>query len=225
MSSRRGQASVCRLCHSLWFASPRVHGNDTVTEVEETTGLETDRDHLAVREALVEIGSETIWPWTSRRWPRIPGKSQRPATVKPSRLANGCPHSRRGQAGAIPRPHSSRYCRGNGYGLSKPLHRRIVTHQDDLPHADARCVLMTWAVTTLLSENFVFDGVSLGWSPNLIVLLGKAETNVVELDKRRDSKPNSVEVSVKSTGALPKLDLLLAIFDWEREHREYLEAD
>lgn len=64
-------------------------------------------------------------------------------------------------------------------------------------------VLMTKAVTTFLKEDFVFDGVSLGWSPHIIVPVGTVETNVVELEKRRDGKPNSVEVSVRSTGFLP----------------------
>ncbi|ELR04129.1 hypothetical protein VC83_02051 [Pseudogymnoascus destructans] len=64
-------------------------------------------------------------------------------------------------------------------------------------------VLMTKAVATFLKEDFVFDGVSLGWSPHVIVPVGTAETNVVELEKRRDGKPNSVEVSVRSTGVLP----------------------
>ena len=64
-------------------------------------------------------------------------------------------------------------------------------------------VLMTKAVTGLLGEHFVFDGVSLGWSPEIIVKVGVAQSSIVELDKRRDGKPNSVEVSVKNTGALP----------------------
>lgn len=70
-------------------------------------------------------------------------------------------------------------------------------------------VLMTKEVTEFLGDNFVFDGVSLGWSPNLIIPVGDAQTNVVELEKRRDGKPNSVEVSVKSLGPL-KIGVLVS---------------
>lgn len=63
--------------------------------------------------------------------------------------------------------------------------------------------LMTQEITAFLGEDFVFDGVSLGWSPKQIIAVGTAETIVIELEKRRDGKPNSVEISLKSTGPLP----------------------
>lgn len=57
-------------------------------------------------------------------------------------------------------------------------------------------------VPGFLKENFVFDDVSLGWSPELILPIGEAKSSVIELDKRRDGKPNSIEMSVRNTGPL-----------------------
>lgn len=49
----------------------------------------------------------------------------------------------------------------------------------------------------------MFDGVSLGWSPHMIIPVGNTESNMIDMGKRRDGKPNTIEVSVRNTGLLP----------------------
>jgi len=69
-------------------------------------------------------------------------------------------------------------------------------------------VLVATPVTTFLGENFVFDGVSMGWSPNAIIPVGAQESNMIDMGKRRDGKPNSIQVTVKNTGTLSIRDLV-----------------
>lgn len=54
----------------------------------------------------------------------------------------------------------------------------------------------------LLQEDFVFDGVSLGWSPKLLLPVGESREASVNMGGRRDGTPNEVRINIRSEGAL-----------------------
>lgn len=53
-----------------------------------------------------------------------------------------------------------------------------------------------------LGPYFVFDGVSLGWSPKELFPIGEARSTAISLGARRDGKPNEVEVDIRNVGTL-----------------------
>lgn len=72
-------------------------------------------------------------------------------------------------------------------------------------------VLLDHKLNDFLGPNFVFDGVSLGWSPDAIVAVEEEKSSTLDLGKRRDGKPNEVRVSVKNTGTLDIKELVMYI--------------
>lgn len=54
----------------------------------------------------------------------------------------------------------------------------------------------------LLGENFVFDEVSMGWSPELRLPVGQIRNAYINMGERRDGKPNQVRMDIKSEGPL-----------------------
>lgn len=57
-------------------------------------------------------------------------------------------------------------------------------------------VLVNSDYISLLRPNFVFDGVSLGFSPEALMPIGESRTTLISLGERRDQKPNEVEIGV-----------------------------
>ena len=51
-------------------------------------------------------------------------------------------------------------------------------------------------------ENFVFDNVSLGWSPDDLLPIGQERTALFDLDGHTAEKPNQVEVTIRNSGTL-----------------------
>jgi hypothetical protein len=54
----------------------------------------------------------------------------------------------------------------------------------------------------ILGEGFVFDGVSLGWSPRLVVPVAETKATFLDMGKRRDGKPNTIQVAIRNRGPL-----------------------
>lgn len=63
-------------------------------------------------------------------------------------------------------------------------------------------VLLKNEVLDFLGEHYVFDGVSQVWSPSTIVPEGQSRKTLVEMEKRRDGKPNNIEVTISNKGKL-----------------------
>jgi hypothetical protein len=63
-------------------------------------------------------------------------------------------------------------------------------------------VLVNEVLIEFLGPNFVFDGVSLGWSPNELMPIGQSRTTTISLGQRRDNKPNEVEIQITCSGTL-----------------------
>ncbi|OBT88213.1 hypothetical protein VE02_02429 [Pseudogymnoascus sp. 03VT05] len=161
-----------------------------------TTSAVTDPDHLGVTEAHVEIGSESL----------AEAEAEAEVVTKEMPRDQICPSYQT----TFPYPkaldryliQTSKFEELFEFRFRVPEDSQI-KGSDKVSTQQLARVLMTKAVTGFLGDNFVFDGVSLGWSPTPIVPVGEAQSNIVELEKRRDGKPNSVEVSVRSTGTLP----------------------
>lgn len=62
-------------------------------------------------------------------------------------------------------------------------------------------ILINAAVVNFLGAHFVFDG-SNGWSPTDLMPVGESRSTTISLGKRRDNKPNEVEVEVRNVGTL-----------------------
>lgn len=63
-------------------------------------------------------------------------------------------------------------------------------------------VLVNATLVQFLGEHFVFDGVSIGFSPTELFPVGEARSTAISLGARRDGKPNEVEVKIRNVGAL-----------------------
>lgn len=63
-------------------------------------------------------------------------------------------------------------------------------------------VLLNTTLTDFLGTHFVFDGVSLGWSPKELMAVGQSRSTTISLGKRRDDKPNEVEIFIRNSGTL-----------------------
>ncbi|KAI9774689.1 MAG: hypothetical protein M1840_002938 [Geoglossum simile] len=63
-------------------------------------------------------------------------------------------------------------------------------------------VLLHESVTAFWGKRFLFDGVSLGWSPDEIVKVGGTKTALIDLPGGRPGRINQVEMSVRCTGTL-----------------------
>ena len=55
---------------------------------------------------------------------------------------------------------------------------------------------------SLWGSSFVFDGVSLGWSPVLLVPIGEQRSTTVDLDNHTQVKPNQIDIFMRCTGTL-----------------------
>lgn len=69
-------------------------------------------------------------------------------------------------------------------------------------------LLMRQEVLDFFGDDWVFDGVSIGWSPNQICPPDSPMTNIVAMEPRRDGLPNNIKIRVAQTG---KLDILLLV--------------
>ncbi|KAI9783515.1 MAG: hypothetical protein M1839_003685 [Geoglossum umbratile] len=63
-------------------------------------------------------------------------------------------------------------------------------------------VLLHESVTSFWGSRFLFDGVSLGWSPDEIVKIGETRTAIIDLPGGRPGRINQIEISVRCTGTL-----------------------
>ena len=57
-------------------------------------------------------------------------------------------------------------------------------------------------VQSLWGSSFVFDGVSLGWSPDLLMPNGESRSTTIDLDDHTAIKPNQVDIHVRCNGPL-----------------------
>jgi hypothetical protein len=62
-------------------------------------------------------------------------------------------------------------------------------------------VLMHDAVKTFWGDDFVFDGVSLGWSPKRLSI-GPNVSTTIDLEGHSVQRPNQVEVTIRNNGTL-----------------------
>ncbi|KAI9878840.1 MAG: hypothetical protein M1830_010363 [Pleopsidium flavum] len=58
------------------------------------------------------------------------------------------------------------------------------------------------AVKTFWGDDFVFDGVSLAWSPIELIAIGETVSTTVDLEGHSVQKPNQVEITIRNNGAL-----------------------
>jgi hypothetical protein len=63
-------------------------------------------------------------------------------------------------------------------------------------------VLVHTTLVNFLGPNFVFDGVSLGWSPNELMATDQSRNTIISLGQRKDNKPNEVEIEITCSGTL-----------------------
>jgi hypothetical protein len=63
-------------------------------------------------------------------------------------------------------------------------------------------VLLNFNLKSLLGDLFVFEGTSLGFSPELLVPIGEIQRTVISVGERKDKKPNEVEVAMKNKGPM-----------------------
>jgi len=63
-------------------------------------------------------------------------------------------------------------------------------------------VLMHDAVKTFWGDDFVFDGVSLGWSPKELLSIGPNVSTTIDLEGHSVQRPNQVEVTIRNNGTL-----------------------
>jgi hypothetical protein len=71
-----------------------------------------------------------------------------------------------------------------------------------------RRVLVNTTLVQFLGAHFVFDGISLGFSPKELFPVGEARSTAISLGVRRDGKPNEVEVNIRNVGPLNIRDLI-----------------
>ena len=63
-------------------------------------------------------------------------------------------------------------------------------------------VLLHPALTRFLGSNFVFDGVSVGWTPDKLMESGEERVTTLDLPGHCAERPNQVDVIVRSSGTL-----------------------
>jgi hypothetical protein len=63
-------------------------------------------------------------------------------------------------------------------------------------------VLLNTTLLSFLGPHFIFDGVSLGWSPTELIPVGASKSTSFSLGQRRDDKPNEVEIAIRNSGTL-----------------------
>ncbi|KAI9833531.1 MAG: hypothetical protein M1826_007145 [Phylliscum demangeonii] len=63
-------------------------------------------------------------------------------------------------------------------------------------------------VGAFLKENFVFDGVSMGWSATLLMPTGERRTTLVDFPSSKPDRPNQVEIEIFNKGSLNILALV-----------------
>jgi hypothetical protein len=73
---------------------------------------------------------------------------------------------------------------------------------DRVTAAQLAKVLVNNTLADFLGLHFVFDGISLGWSPKELFPVGEARSTSISLGTRRDCKPNEVEVKIRNVGTL-----------------------
>lgn len=71
-----------------------------------------------------------------------------------------------------------------------------------------RRVLVNTTLVDFLGRYFVFDGVSLGFSPTVLMPVGESRSTTISLGERRDGKPNEVEIEVRNVGPLDIIGFL-----------------
>lgn len=64
---------------------------------------------------------------------------------------------------------------------------------------------------SLLGEDFAFDGVSTGWSPVKLVEEGEVKRTKLEMGKRRDGAPNSIDLGIRLVGRMNIGELVVAL--------------
>ena len=64
-------------------------------------------------------------------------------------------------------------------------------------------ILLKREVLDFFGKDYVFDGVSLLWSPNLLFPEGESRIVRVAMETRRDGKPNDMEITLAQQGRLP----------------------
>ena len=63
-------------------------------------------------------------------------------------------------------------------------------------------VLLSPTLTAFLGPNFVFDGVALGWSPDMIMAVGESRSTTIDLPGHLPGRPNQVDVTMRNSGNL-----------------------
>ncbi|KAI9714677.1 MAG: hypothetical protein M1812_006342 [Candelaria pacifica] len=63
-------------------------------------------------------------------------------------------------------------------------------------------VLLNNTFAQFVGANFVFDGVSRGWSPKEFVSEGETKSTRIELEGHRPDKPNQIDVAIRNNGPL-----------------------
>lgn len=73
----------------------------------------------------------------------------------------------------------------------------------DLASSQQRArILLKREVLDVFGEHYVFDGVSLLWSPNVLFPEGKPRDVIVAMEPRRDGKPNNMQITLTHQGRL-----------------------
>jgi hypothetical protein len=63
-------------------------------------------------------------------------------------------------------------------------------------------VLVHATLKDFLGKDFVFDGVSLGFSPKMLFPVGESRTTTIKMGERKDKTPNEVEIAIKNKGPM-----------------------
>lgn len=65
-----------------------------------------------------------------------------------------------------------------------------------------RRILVNTTLVKFLGEHFIFDGVSIGFSPTELFPVGDTRSTSISLVARKDGKQNEIEVSIRNVGPL-----------------------
>lgn len=99
------------------------------------------------------------------------------------------------------RPHEQKFKDGVQEPMNKALSQQV-----------ARAFLHK-ETQRVLGPDFVFDGVSQGWSPVLLGAVGQILSMTLNMGKRRDGAPNDVDFELRCTGELNIPALVTALRD------------
>jgi hypothetical protein len=83
-----------------------------------------------------------------------------------------------------------------------PVSSQTAKGSDKVSASQLAKLLVSATVLDFFGPYWVFDGVSLGWSPKELFPVGEYRSTTISLGSRRNGKPNEVDIEVRNVGTL-----------------------